>query len=399
MLFNSLKFCPACNSDEVSLFYKIKDLPLLLFPVDKKNKNLIVQKDLTSYICHQCCHVFTDQLSRENLELIYGKYYEFYPYDGLETLNSTYRKPFELFFSKVIRTHDNLNFENLKLLEIGCSSNENLKFFNDFKLNCYGIDPSPLNKNDLNIIRGFYQDYMFNDTYDMIVARFVLEHINDLSLFLNKIMIDLNDDGIVFFQVPNILEYINNCVPLFLAHEHIQYFSPQSIVSMAKSYGFRVLALDYENRQSLCVALKKTIEPVSCCLNINIENCTKKYSEYIVNKSNLSNNFSTFLASAGSNITFYGSGMPVSWILYDFAFLSISNDGMIFDDNRLVDFRYMPNSNFIVRNYSADLAHERETILLTVNSVYYHIILDIIKSSEYRGRIYALQNNNVIKIS
>src|SRR6187455_1346213 len=97
--------CNACDNSEIISFYDIKNLPLLLFPVDKNERHHIKQSDISSFYCSNCFHIFTFPLSKEHSELIYGNYYRFYPYENLESMHEPYRKPFEDFFENVTRKY------------------------------------------------------------------------------------------------------------------------------------------------------------------------------------------------------------------------------------------------------------------------------------------------------
>ena len=251
-------YCCVCGSRSARRFLTIDDLPLLIFPVDEAVKDDIVARTLTSFQCHECRHVFTAPLGAEETDLIYGEYYRYYPYDSLETMNSAYRLPFEQFFGGVLERHRG-RAKAETLLEIGCSSGEHLKSFERYGLQCQGIDPSPLNTDQSGkIISGLYEMYEFPEQYDIIVSRFNLEHLNDVHAFCEKASSDLSDNGYLFIQVPNVPQFAASSIPLFLAHEHVQYFNPYSLSLACSKHGLAATDIEYSHSQSILIALQKS---------------------------------------------------------------------------------------------------------------------------------------------
>lgn len=388
--------CVACGKQDVKSFYHIDNLPLLLFPVDKDIRYDIKQERIEVFICQDCSHIFSEPVSKENEQLIYGKYYKYYPYDDLESMNIYYRSPFESFFNKVVKPSpkDSCSI----LLEIGCSSGEQLKFFESYSYQCFGIDPSPLNEDSSgNIISGFYQDYSFERQFDVIVARFVLEHVNFLDDFLSKIYKDLKDEGLTFIQVPNVMEFISNFIPSFLAHEHPQYFNRNSLISLAERNSFEIVDLLSEGSQSICIALRK-VNVIKTTKVKELEHYSEKINLFSFRRNQFAGEVLNFL-SQSNEICFYGAGLMLTWLFYDLEYLKIKSQGLILDNNKLLDGKYLPQSNFIVRTYKIDLIRNFNIVLLTLNPVYHNTIVDLLINDGYEGQIYGLSKNGIQNLS
>lgn len=91
-------------------------------------------------------------------------------------------------------------------------------------------------------------------SFDVVVARQVLEHVDDLNVFMDKVNHILKDDGLLFVEMPNVagLEYR---VKDFLATLHLRrsvwasmhlpahlyYFSPATLSRFMNKHGFEVL--------------------------------------------------------------------------------------------------------------------------------------------------------------
>jgi 2-polyprenyl-3-methyl-5-hydroxy-6-metoxy-1,4-benzoquinol methylase len=386
--------CPACKSKEIESFYGIVDLPLLIFPVDERVKMEIKRGDINAFICNKCNHVFTSPISQEYTDLIYGDYYSYYPYDNLESMNTYYRMPFESFFKETWEANSG---RGKTLLEIGCSSGAQLHFFDELGFTSKGIDPSPLNTADKDkIISGFYSDYELGDKYDVIVVRFVLEHINDVSEFLGKITRDLTIGGKVYFQVPNVMAFIKNFIPNFLAHEHSHYFNELSISKMAEMHGFEVDEIQFEDSQSICIAL--TVGGSKGKESLELISEAQVFSDFLDKRKMLGQQVLELIESKQRNICYYGSGLMLTWILYDLRLLKIQDTGHVIDDNEKLVGRFMPNSNYRIEACTDSIKHF-ESVLLTLNPVYHSDVIAKLNSMNYKGEIHSLSSDGLKQIS
>ena len=77
--------CYACNSEHCTEFLGTENLPLITYPVKEAVRNDIFEKDIQSYHCQECNHIFTGRLKPSDLELLYGNYYKFYRNTWLDT--------------------------------------------------------------------------------------------------------------------------------------------------------------------------------------------------------------------------------------------------------------------------------------------------------------------------
>ena len=79
-------------------------------------------------------------------------------------------------------------------------------------------------------------------TVDIVVAYYVLEHVLDLNTFLETIYNNLNDNGIVIFEVPDANKYFRDDTGL-LALEHVSHFTPNSMTRLMQKYGFDLIEI------------------------------------------------------------------------------------------------------------------------------------------------------------
>lgn len=135
-----------------------------------------------------------------------------------------------------------------KILDIGCGKGLFLrKFFSKNKnWGIYGIEPSRNASKffsetlpNANIFEGVFEESDFKkETFDLITANGVLEHVPNPIEFLKGIRSCLNKDGFLYIGVPN---FINNPADLF-TFDHLSRFTPETISIIFEYSGFEIVA-------------------------------------------------------------------------------------------------------------------------------------------------------------
>ena len=109
------------------------------------------------------------------------------------------------------------NFKGKRILEVGCSAAGLLRFFDEKGASCWGVDVSkPLIDiakvlNDDTQIKLFHGDicndpFLKNfkkDSFDLIVMREVIEHLENPSIALAHLKMLLKNDGSLFISCPS----------------------------------------------------------------------------------------------------------------------------------------------------------------------------------------------------
>lgn len=86
---------------------------------------------------------------------------------------------------------------------------------------------------------------------DVIASYFVMEHIGKVNDILKKCYRNLKPDGIMLIEVPNIEVYVNNPVALE-ALEHVNHFSPISLMNVCRYQGFKAIYFSREKSSRSC---------------------------------------------------------------------------------------------------------------------------------------------------
>jgi len=373
--------CPCCKSNKISEIYKNESFPAILFPIEEEKRDSVSTKDIHVWSCESCDHLFQNCIDIEFQKNLYKDYYYLYPYGNLETMGSPYREP----FNNIFKIFTEKNSSSMRLLEIGCANVEQLNYFIDSGFACTGVSPGADREYPHILIDGFYEDLMMRDSFDVIVSRFNLEHILDLDRFMSKIFNDLNDDGLVFIQVPNVSSFLGNGVISVFAHEHPHYFSKNSLVALFSRFEFQIECIKArEMDSSIIVVLSKdrTTPKVSKQVLENIKSI-EEVNKIISNHSD-------------SDLYFYGAGLSLSGLLYlDPQVKEIKSRLFLIDDNALLTGKFMPNTNIRVQCEIFRPENTQSRILFVLlSSIYHETVLGKIDIDSFDA-IYVLDKNGL----
>ncbi len=340
--------------------------PTFLFPVGSNEAKRIIAADLRVYVCADCGHLFQSDVDLDLLAKIYGDYYRHYTGDTGETMLAPYRDPFDAVAKLVLRTRPWRS--SPRLVEIGCSRVESLVPFADMGFDCTGVDPSPLAATPhekIRLIAGYYETSDIGGAVDVVISRFNLEHIVDLEAFMRKLVADLRDDGVLLVQIPNVEHYFRNRQPLFVAHEHIHYFSPRSLDSLLGRFGLRPLVFYASGQPSIIACYSRDADPVS----IQAPNLHPAVEPFKATAASRQARVLS-LVERSKRIVLYGCGMSMFWMLptlLDGTERSIR----IVDDNPRVHGKLLPVFGLPVEPATPEVFAECDTVLLTLSPIYH----------------------------
>jgi len=227
--------CPICQTEYGSVLGCLK---YTLFDESYLNDTFNV------VCCNKCGFVFYDTTSSQN---DYDCYYEnsFY--------SSTYinRKIDFNEMKYVTQTLNNLSQyiinKNISIFDIGCGTGLLLKKLNTLGYkNLYGIDPSLscvnlLNKNKkIQTKIGSLSNIPFNNIKaDVIILSHIIEHVIDLQLAFKNINDKISDNGLIYVEVPNTLNYnISNSPIRFFYPQHVNHFDVFSLNNLFENNGY-----------------------------------------------------------------------------------------------------------------------------------------------------------------
>lgn len=176
----------------------------------------------------------------------------------------------------VVKTCYNMVSQKNRILDIGCGTGNLLEIFDSIypQMEVTGIDIDPEVKENAissiknNIIIGDFLTYKFKNSFDIIIMRFVLEHLLNFHDYIQKAVDLLNSGGILFISTPDFdsakarqlntnWESINSS---YLKTGHVRWFNKSSIEYLANHYS---LTLEkYVNRGELIFHLPKLLQNI-----------------------------------------------------------------------------------------------------------------------------------------
>lgn len=215
-----------------------------------------------------------------------------------------------IFLTKLTKELKN-KIKNKKVLEIGCGSGHLLRSLKIKGANVSGIEPGiKMNRSEKIPIVNDFSGLKNNEKFDVIISNAVLEHIFNLKIFFKNIKKFLKKDGIIFFCVPDCEKSIKIGDPTILNHEHVYYFTKESILNTFKKYNFISKAYNDSKGNLFCLAklnLSKKVFNSNKTHKKNISSNYKKRFDQILKKFeiwfNKNKNYEIILYGATSAIT------------------------------------------------------------------------------------------------
>lgn len=133
-------------------------------------------------------------------------------------------------------------------IEIGCGDGYLLSRLKERGFQrLIGIEPSVNLRKDLDgitILNRFVDRRLqLGETVDLIFSIAVFEHLEDLGGALSFCRDHLAPDGELFFVVPNAERQLAAGDPALFVHQHVHYFTEQSIRQLLERNGFRATAI------------------------------------------------------------------------------------------------------------------------------------------------------------
>ena len=112
---------------------------------------------------------------------------------------------------------------------------------------------------DYKIINDFFTEKTFPpETFDVIIFRNLLEHLYDIHGFLDSVETCLKKEGRIFVDVPNVDEILKIGGFGTFFHQHVSYFSMNTLTHFLSLHGFRI-EQSYAGTPNLFIsAIKKT---------------------------------------------------------------------------------------------------------------------------------------------
>ncbi|MDD4938185.1 MAG: class I SAM-dependent methyltransferase, partial [Candidatus Shapirobacteria bacterium] len=229
------RFCPVCGGTKNKKVFKSKDYRF-------GNNGLF-----SLVRCKNCDFVYLNPVLKEkDLNKFYGERF----YSVSNGLIDNLTKVISLISNRIYLSEIRKGVKVKHILDVGCGTGDLISFF---KKNGYSVRGLEINKS----AKAFVKENVFGEisfttlkkasfkknSFDVVTANHVLEHVYDLKKFLNEIKMFLKKNGCFYLKVPNFgyWEYkvFGKYSYALEVPRHMYFFDKKSLKNLLISNGFK----------------------------------------------------------------------------------------------------------------------------------------------------------------
>ena len=368
--------CPCCSQDlESKKIFKSLPISSAMLGTTPNSNNLIAE--FNAGICNNCKHIINQSDTR--FSVVYSD-----PSYVLKTLVSDIMSSnLKNILDFIVQ--DIVDFKDLSILEIGSGSGEIANWFLKNGADVSTIDPA-VSGYDNNI--DHYQINLDENSYktlgkkfDIIIARHVIEHINDPKQFLDICTSLLTDIGYIYLEVPNLTNTLetNRLVDFF--NDHMQHFTENSMCLLSSKCGLIKNKTAYWlNEAHLGIILYKGQDLYK---NIQTPFNIQQLLDQAIDKLNVTlkqmvDANSIAIYGAGAHSTTFASQLP-SYIKHKISY--------VFDRSRDKSGRYLPGIEVPITEPSIEKIQLTDMVINTSSLYCKEIEYYLVKELNYSGII------------
>jgi SAM-dependent methyltransferase len=238
-LFETIKQCRSCGSEELHTFLDLGTTPLadrLVKEGDLDKEDL--EAPLTVAFCEDCTLV--QILETVDPEVLFQQDYPYYSSVSPFLMRHFQDSALALIEERGLSTTS---------LVIEAASNDGymLKNFKESNIPVLGIDPAQgpaavAREAGIETMNTFFTKDLGeqlrdeNKQADVFIANNVLAHVPDLNGFVQGIAAVLKDDGIAVIECPYLLELMDHCEFDTIYHQHLCYFSVKALDALFRRH-------------------------------------------------------------------------------------------------------------------------------------------------------------------
>ncbi len=382
--------CPICNSNDSNIFINLGLQPFSHFFLNESNLNSSRKSLLVSY-CKNCGHFFNSNPA----ECEFKEKYSFLSSSSKTLKSESKRLAIDLidYFHKKFSKKPNLIVEiasnDGSLLEELMISSEESKVI--------GIEPSSLAckysiSKGHKVINDYFTYFNVNKIVkqikgypDIVVARNVINHIQDINDFIKGLEKIMSYNSILFLQGHYLLSLVENLNFDAIYHENYQYFTIKILMKLLKDYSIHTIDVSFSESHggSFCLMASKNSSLCKNFSNKDFEINEKKFFKklpIIVEKFNSSivnykKNFLDFLnkkKERGEVVYGYGAPQKIVTLLNYFE-LDNTTIKMVADISPEKHNKYIPGTNIRICNPEYLLKINADVIVIFAWNYYQEI--------------------------
>lgn len=287
--FKNIRFkkrdrCVICGKRYGLPVINIPKFPLTEIYIDRRINDKLGFVDQEFHLCKKCGHGQIANVIDE--DILYGDSYR------TRTSTSSSAVPAVDVFLDFINS--SLKKRTIKtIFEIGCNDLYALKKLRNKADILYGVDPmlngieSSYKDDKIKIIGDFFENIDVKNIglkADVVFSSHTLEHVEDPKKMVHSLLDLSSNDATFFFQFPGLEALINNAHFDQIFHQHLNYFSLQSVLYLldeldAEPLDFKVNPYHWG---ALMIAFRKKTSGSN--RNCNFRKKTQKISSGLINR-------------------------------------------------------------------------------------------------------------------
>jgi 2-polyprenyl-3-methyl-5-hydroxy-6-metoxy-1,4-benzoquinol methylase len=231
--------CLICGAGSLEPLISIPDVPTLCNRLCASEAEAAdaPRGNISLGYCPDCGHVVNSAFdpARVNYDVLF---------ENTLTFSPRYREYAQLAADRLINRYA---LDGKRIVEIGCGNGDFLRLLCGAGNHGEGYDPSqPTSRWEVEhgSVEIIGRNFAAEDARgaDFVCCRHVLEHLPEPMDLLCQLResLDIRDDAVLFFEVPNGLFTLDRLGIWDIIHEHVSYFTPSSLVRAFERAGFKV---------------------------------------------------------------------------------------------------------------------------------------------------------------
>lgn len=237
--------CPVSQSDQLSVFFELPQVPVLINVLygSVEEARGVTRGDIQLAFCGDSGHIFNQSFDLSLLDYSLE-------YDNSLHFSAKFREYADDLARELVKDYD---LKGKTMVEVGCGKGDFLRLLCRLGDNeGVGYDPS-LNldaelleaaaADGVRYVRGYYDVDAAPERTDFVCCQHTLEHIEEPRPFLEGIRDSVhgNRDAVFYFEVPNALWTLRDMAVWDVIYEHCGYYTPTSLRLLFEQCGFEAL--------------------------------------------------------------------------------------------------------------------------------------------------------------
>ncbi|MDU2063425.1 MAG: methyltransferase domain-containing protein [Sporomusaceae bacterium] len=391
--YEERKSCRSCGEVELIDFYQKTDIPVAGIYYNDGESKVNIQAPMNVVFCKTCGLI---QLR----ETISSDIYKDYSFVGNSA--ASYKKYLEQFSLDLV---EKWGVFRKNVYEIGASNGVLLSYLRQQgENNVSGIEPSlklceAAHDLGVDIQQGYFGSQMLSEKpvgkVDCVIIRHVLEHIDNLKDMISSVKQIISDQGLLVIEVPNVKRILDEFLFSNLFHEHLNYFSIESLNFLLHQFGFEVIEFtEVDIHGGSILAFYKLRNVGSEHQNfINSDDLEAAISRFSNHANNYYESLTKLVYSLRSkNLIVHGYGASHrTFVLLGNSNLTEADIPILYDNNSFLWNKRLNGSGSLVMPIETIENNAPDAIIIFATS-YENEIVQVLKSKcNYQGQIISIK--------